>query len=110
MAMDSIVRCVSCEGYGWVDDDEGEAAYCDWCGGVGYVYRDVSEVDRRIPESDFEAVAETLEGLKEDGRQVVPGIFAAVPYCVDLIGGPYLETNDEVCKGFRPKSAIRAPK
>jgi molybdopterin adenylyltransferase len=56
------------------------------------------------------AIQETLEGLKQDGKQVVPGIFAAVPYCVDLIGGPYLETNDEVCKGFRPKSAIRAPK
>lgn len=56
------------------------------------------------------SIQETLEGLKEDGRQVVPGIFAAVPYCVDLIGGPYLETNDEVCKGFRPKSALRAPK
>ena len=56
------------------------------------------------------SIQETLEGLKEDGQQVVPGIFAAVPYCVDLIGGPYLETNDEVCKGFRPKSAIRVPK
>jgi molybdopterin adenylyltransferase len=54
------------------------------------------------------AIQETLEGLKEDGKQVVPGIFAAVPYCIDLIGGPYLETNDEVCKGFRPKSAVRA--
>ena len=53
------------------------------------------------------SIQETLEGLKEDGRQVVAGIFAAVPYCVDLIGGPYLESNDEVCKGFRPKSAIR---
>lgn len=53
------------------------------------------------------SIQETLEGLKEDGRQVVPGIFAAVPYCVDLIGGPYLESNDEVCKAFRPKSAIR---
>jgi molybdopterin adenylyltransferase len=53
------------------------------------------------------AIQETLEGLKEDGTQVVPGIFAAVPYCIDLIGGPYLETNDEVCKAFRPKSAIR---
>jgi molybdopterin adenylyltransferase len=53
------------------------------------------------------SIQETLEGLKEDGKQVVAGIFAAVPYCVDLIGGPYLETNDEVCKGFRPKSAIR---
>jgi len=53
------------------------------------------------------SIQETLEGLKEDGKQVVPGIFAAVPYCIDLIGGPYLETNDQVCKAFRPKSAIR---
>jgi molybdopterin adenylyltransferase len=54
------------------------------------------------------SIQETLEGLRDaDGKTVVPGIFAAVPYCVDLIGGPYLETNDEVCKGFRPKSAIR---
>jgi molybdopterin adenylyltransferase len=57
------------------------------------------------------AIAETLEGLKnEAGDSVVPGIFAAVPYCIDLIGGPYLETHNEVCKAFRPKSAIRAPK
>lgn len=55
------------------------------------------------------AIAETLEGLKNaDGTQKVNGIFAAVPYCIDLIGGPYLETHDEVCKAFRPKSAIRA--
>ena len=54
------------------------------------------------------AIAETLEGLKNpDGSQKVNGIFAAVPYCIDLIGGPYLETNDDVCKAFRPKSAIR---
>ena len=57
------------------------------------------------------AIAETLDGLKNaDGSQAVAGIFAAVPYCVDLIGGPYMETNDAVCKGFRPKTAIRAPK
>jgi molybdopterin adenylyltransferase len=57
------------------------------------------------------AIAETLEGLKNaDGSQAVAGIFAAVPYCVDLIGGPYMETNDGVCKAFRPKTAIRAPK
>lgn len=57
------------------------------------------------------SIAETLEGLKDaDGKSLVSGIFAAVPYCVDLIGGPYLETNDEVCKAFRPKSAIRPPK
>ena len=57
------------------------------------------------------AIAETLEGLKDaNGQQKVNGIFAAVPYCIDLIGGPYLETHDEVCKAFRPKSAIRALK
>nr|WP_315203839.1 molybdopterin adenylyltransferase [uncultured Albidiferax sp.] len=51
------------------------------------------------------AIAETLEGLPARG---VSGIFAAVPYCIDLIGGPYLETQDAVCKAFRPKSALRA--
>jgi molybdopterin adenylyltransferase len=54
------------------------------------------------------SIKETLEGLKDaDGKQIVPGIFAAVPYCIDLIGGPYIETNEAVCKAFRPKSAIR---
>ncbi len=54
------------------------------------------------------AIAETLEGLKDaDGAQKVPGIFAAVPYCIDLIGGPYVETDEAVVKAFRPKSAIR---
>ena len=52
-----------------------------------------------------------VEGLKDDGGAVkVPGIFAAVPYCVDLIGGPYMETMDSVCKGFRPKAAQRPPR
>lgn len=54
------------------------------------------------------SIKETLEGLKDtDGKQIVPGIFAAVPYCIDLIGGPYIETDERVCKAFRPKSAIR---
>jgi molybdopterin adenylyltransferase len=54
------------------------------------------------------SIKETLEGLKDaDGKPFVPGIFAAVPYCLDLIGGPYIETDDAVCKAFRPKSAIR---
>ncbi len=54
------------------------------------------------------AIAETLEGLKSpSGESLVSGIFAAVPYCVDLIGGPYLETDEAVCKAFRPKSAVR---
>ncbi len=52
------------------------------------------------------SIAETLEGLP-NAQPPVPGIFAAVPYCIDLIGGPYLETNDAVCKAFRPKSAVR---
>ena len=57
------------------------------------------------------AIAETLEGLKDaQGQSVVNGIFAAVPYCIDLIGGPYLETRDDVCKAFRPKSALRTAK
>ena len=57
------------------------------------------------------SIAETLEGLKDSqGQSVVHGIFAAVPYCIDLIGGPYLETQDEVCKAFRPQTAIRPPK
>jgi len=54
------------------------------------------------------AIAETLEGLKDaDGKSLVNGIFAAVPYCIDLIGGPYLEADPAVCKAFRPKTAIR---
>jgi molybdopterin adenylyltransferase len=54
------------------------------------------------------SIRETLEGLKDpDGKQLVPGIFAAVPYCIDLIGGPYIETDETVCKAFRPKSALR---
>jgi molybdopterin adenylyltransferase len=52
------------------------------------------------------SIAETLEGLPA-ATPPVPGIFAAVPYCIDLIGGPYIETDEAVCKAFRPKSAIR---
>ena len=55
------------------------------------------------------SIRETLEGLKdESGTSIVPGIFSAVPYCIDLIGGPYIETQETVCKAFRPKSALRA--
>jgi len=54
------------------------------------------------------SIAETLEGLRnEQGQSLVHGIFAAVPYCVDLIGGAYMETNDAVCAAFRPKAAQR---
>jgi molybdopterin adenylyltransferase len=54
------------------------------------------------------SIAETLEGLPI-AQPPVPGIFAAVPYCIDLIGGPYIETDEQVCKAFRPKSAQRPP-
>lgn len=54
------------------------------------------------------SIAETLEGLRDaEGRSVVSGIFAAVPYCVDLIGGPWIETEPSVCAAFRPKTAVR---
>ena len=54
------------------------------------------------------SIRETLEGLKSpEGKPIVAGIFAAVPYCVDLIGGPYIETREDIVKAFRPKSAIR---
>jgi molybdopterin adenylyltransferase len=57
------------------------------------------------------SIRETLEGLKNaEGKPIVAGIFAAVPYCIDLIGGPYLETRDDVVRAFRPKSAIRPPR
>jgi molybdopterin adenylyltransferase len=54
------------------------------------------------------SIKETLEGLKDaDGKTIVGGIFAAVPYCIDLVGGPYCDTNPDVCRAFRPKSAIK---
>jgi molybdopterin adenylyltransferase len=57
------------------------------------------------------SIRETLEGLRDTGGAVVvPGIFAAVPYCIDLIGGPYIETRPEVTAAFRPKSAQRPPR
>ena len=57
------------------------------------------------------SIRETLEGLRdEQGKPLVNGIFAAVPYCLDLIGAPYIETDPAICKAFRPKSAIRPPR
>jgi len=56
------------------------------------------------------SITETLGGLKsEQGEVLVNGIFAAVPYCIDLIGGPYVQTREAFCKAFRPKSAIKPP-
>lgn len=63
--MPEILRCLSCDGYGWFEDEfTGDATDCDWCGGVGYVYRE-DGIDRKIPASDYGAVADTLEHLEE---------------------------------------------
>ena len=59
-----IVRCVSCDGYGWFEDDDGEAQDCDWCGGIGYVYRAADGLDSRIPPEDYEKVSAQLETLE----------------------------------------------
>lgn len=62
-----IIRCISCEGFGWFEDDfSGEVEECDWCKGVGYVYRDEDNKDSPIPPADFEAVHDELEQLETD--------------------------------------------
>ncbi len=60
-----IVRCVSCNGYGWLEDNE-IVEDCDWCAGIGYVYRDAHGVDHGIPESDYPAIAGKLEALERE--------------------------------------------
>jgi hypothetical protein len=61
-----IVRCVSCDGYGWeIDDFTGDAVDCSWCNGTGYLYRDVDGVDHRIPEADYGKVQHQLEQLEQ---------------------------------------------
>ena len=60
-----IVRCVSCDGFGWFEDEfSGQAENCDWCAGVGYVYRDELDRDAPIPKADFDAAAAELERLE----------------------------------------------
>lgn len=62
-----IVRCVSCDGYGWQVEEFTEVTVdCDWCGGTGYVYRDAQGVDHRIPEEDYGKVSAILEGLENE--------------------------------------------
>ena len=67
--MADIVRCMSCDGFGWLEDDfSGEALDCDWCGGVGYVYRDNAGVDAPIPKDDLHKaeVSQHLEALETE--------------------------------------------
>lgn len=62
-----IVRCVSCDGFGWFEDDfTGEVEDCDWCDGVGYVYRADDKTDSPIPKADYQTVAEELEKLETE--------------------------------------------
>ena len=58
-----IVRCVSCDGYGWLSDEEDESE-CDWCRGIGYVYRNPNGVDQPIPQADLPALSDQLEALE----------------------------------------------
>lgn len=63
--MMDVVRCVSCDGYGWFEDDfTGETTDCDWCNGTGYVYRDEQGIDHKIPPADYGKVADSLEKLE----------------------------------------------
>ena len=62
----TIVECISCDGYGWLEDDDGQTVDCTWCGGIGYVYRDAHGHDRRIPEADFGAAGAQLEALESE--------------------------------------------
>lgn len=64
--MSAIRRCISCDGYGWIEDDEAGVIDCPWCAGVGYVYHGEDQIDRRIPPEDWDAVSETLERLEHE--------------------------------------------
>jgi hypothetical protein len=64
--MTSIVPCPSCEGFGWFEDEDGAAQDCDWCAGIGYIYRTGDGLDKRIPPADYERVSEQLEQLETD--------------------------------------------
>ncbi len=61
--MQAIVTCPSCEGFGWFDDD-GITQDCDWCDGIGYIYRDANGLDKPIPTADYVVVSEQLEQLE----------------------------------------------
>ncbi len=58
-----VVRCMSCDGYGWTEED-GQVEDCDWCGGIGYVYRNAEGIDHRIPPADYPGLADRLEALE----------------------------------------------
>ena len=92
--MDSV-RCPSCDGYGWVDDPfTGEEGDCDWCDGIGYIYRDANGVDQRIPESDYGKVADRLEQLESERmRELGYSGEAKKPWEQDVRKGTQLGTD-----------------
>lgn len=78
--MTDLVRCPSCDGYGWHEDDfSGEVADCAWCGGVGYVYQQADGVQRRIPQADYAQVADELEALEKERMRELGYTGAAKP-------------------------------
>lgn len=96
-----IVRCVSCEGYGWQTDElTGGETDCDWCDGTGYVYRDADGVDHRIPDKDYGKVADQLEQLESERmREMGYQGSARKPWDQDIRkgtkGGEYPGKKDE---------------
>lgn len=103
MSKREIVRCPSCDGYGWFSDDfGGEAEDCDWCGGIGYVYRDVDGVDSVIPPEDYKTVAPQLEALENERmREIGYTGTARRPWEQDIREGtkggenPYQREDDD---------------
>ena len=96
----TIARCVSCDGYGWFDGETG-AEDCDWCAGVGYVYRDERDRDSKIPPTDYAAVADELEALEAQRlREMGYGGRAKQPWRQQIRDGtrlgrdPYSEDDD----------------
>jgi len=76
---------------------------------VSLKYVPTAILSRQVAVIRGHALVINLPGQPKAIKETLDGVFPAVPYCIDLIGGPYIETNDDVCKAFRPKSAIRPP-
>jgi molybdopterin adenylyltransferase len=76
---------------------------------VSLQYVPTAILSRQVAVVRGHALVINLPGQPKAIKETLDGVFPAVPYCIDLIGGPYIETNDDVCKAFRPKSAIRPP-
>jgi molybdopterin adenylyltransferase len=76
---------------------------------VSLKYVPTAILSRQVAVVRGHALVINLPGQPKAIKETLDGVFPAVPYCIDLIGGPYIETHDAVCKAFRPKTAIRPP-